>query len=252
MKVESSLKSQSANQRTKHSLWIFMLLMLLAQALMAQTTIVMQKENGVYVIPCRVNGLNLKFIFDTGASDVSISLTEAAFMLKNGYMDAKDIVGEEYYSDANGDISVGTKIILNKIEFAGIELNKVEATVVNNIGAPLLLGQSAIKRLGQVQIDFARGTLTILNGPNRNFGVTGNSDRAIYVSPSRDASGTMKVSSVAVILDNPDKVKGKVIGKAKNDIVEIVARVTKDFYRVKSGALDGYMWEGYFISQVSK
>ena len=50
----------------------------------AQDIIKMEKSGGIYLIPCKVNGLPLKFIFDTGASDVSISLTEALFMLKNG------------------------------------------------------------------------------------------------------------------------------------------------------------------------
>jgi aspartyl protease family protein len=39
----------------------------------------MQKDGGVYKVPCTVNGLKLEFIFDTGASVVSISLTEAIF-----------------------------------------------------------------------------------------------------------------------------------------------------------------------------
>jgi predicted aspartyl protease len=59
----------------------------------AQTKITMEKEGGVYTIPCKVNGLQLKFIFDTGASDVSLSLTEALFMFKNGYLSEKDITG---------------------------------------------------------------------------------------------------------------------------------------------------------------
>jgi predicted aspartyl protease len=38
-----------------------------------QTTIQMTKVSGVYEMPCTVNGLKLKFIFDSGASDVCIS-----------------------------------------------------------------------------------------------------------------------------------------------------------------------------------
>jgi hypothetical protein len=38
----------------------------------AQTKIVMQKKGGVYTLPCKVNGLELTFIFDTGASKVCI------------------------------------------------------------------------------------------------------------------------------------------------------------------------------------
>ena len=81
-----------------------------------QTTINMKKERGVYTMPCTVNDLKLRFIFDTGASDVSISITEALFMLKNGYLKEEDILGKEYYRIANGDIEEGTQLILRKIE----------------------------------------------------------------------------------------------------------------------------------------
>ena len=39
--------------------------------------------SGVYEVACTINNLPLKFIFDTGASSVSISSVEASFMLKN-------------------------------------------------------------------------------------------------------------------------------------------------------------------------
>lgn len=114
-------------------------------------------------MPCKVNGLNLKFIFDTGASDVSISMTEATFMLKNDYLKSDDIVGKSNYLDANGNINVGVNIILREIEIGGLKLTNVKASVVNNMKAPLLLGQSAISRLGTVQLDLKENTLTILN-----------------------------------------------------------------------------------------
>lgn len=139
--------------------------------LFGQTTITMQKDNGVYIVPCLVNGLKLKFIFDTGASDVSISLTEALFMLKNDYMKPEDVLDKEYYKDANGGISVGTKIIIRKIEFAGLTLNDVQASVVDNLEAPLLLGQTAISKLGTIVINPTNSTLTILNA-NDNINST--------------------------------------------------------------------------------
>lgn len=40
--------------------------------------------SGVYEVACIINTLPLKFILDTGASSVSISSVEAAFMLKIG------------------------------------------------------------------------------------------------------------------------------------------------------------------------
>ncbi len=133
--------------------------------LFSQTIIKMEKVNGVFVMPCQVNGLGLKFVFDTGASDVSISMTEALFMLKNGYLKEKDLIGTKYYQIANGDVEEGTKIRLSIIRIGDLELRDVEASVVHNASAPLLLGQSALMRLGKIQFDYASGTLTILNGP---------------------------------------------------------------------------------------
>jgi len=132
----------------------------------AQVTVKMKREGGVSTIPCKVNGLNLKFIFDTGASDVSISMTEASFMLKNDYLQSSDIIGKSNYVDANGNINVGVNLILREIEIGGLKLFNVKASVVNNLKAPLLLGQSAISKLGVVQLDLENNTLTILNQPD--------------------------------------------------------------------------------------
>ncbi len=117
---------------------------------------------GTYEIPCKVNGLALKFIFDTGASDVSISLTEALFMLKNDYLSEDDIIGTQYYSIANGEIAEGTTIRIRKLEFGGLTLYNADASIIHELEAPLLLGQSAISRLGKIQIDPANSTLTII------------------------------------------------------------------------------------------
>lgn len=133
----------------------------------AQTRIQMQKIGGVYVVPCKVNGLPLNFIFDTGASDVSISLSEAVFMIKNGYISKEDIGAEVYFSIANGDVAKGTKLNIKEIEIEGLKLNNVEASIVHELKAPLLLGQSVIERLGRIQID--KSELLIFSGNNLNF-----------------------------------------------------------------------------------
>ncbi|MFN5317502.1 MAG: FISUMP domain-containing protein [Bacteroidia bacterium] len=124
-------------------------------------TIKMEKDGGVYKVPCKVNGLALKFIFDTGASGVSISATEAFFMIKNGYLNEDDLGGSEYYRIANGDIAEGTKVTLRKIEIGDKVLFNVKASIVHSIDAPLLLGQSVMERLGQFTIDYATNSLII-------------------------------------------------------------------------------------------
>lgn len=119
------------------------------------------RESGVCKVKCSINGLQLHFIFDTGASSVSISNVEATFMMKNGYLTENDVVGSQHFMDANGNVSVGTVINLKKVNFGGLELNNIRASVVQNQKAPLLLGQTVLTRLGKIEIDNQKRVLRI-------------------------------------------------------------------------------------------
>ena len=117
---------------------------------------------GCVSVKCSINDLPLTFVFDTGASTVSISQLEANFMLKNGYLQQEDFVGTSRYIDANGNVSEGTVINLREVEFGGLKLSNVKASVVRNQKAPLLLGQTVLGRLGSIEID----------NPNRKLIIT--------------------------------------------------------------------------------
>lgn len=117
--------------------------------------------SGVYEIPCEINGLPLKFIFDTGASDVTISSIEAQFMLKNGYLNQENIKGKQHYQIASGEIEEGTVIQLKEIKIGSAILRNVNASVVHNQQAPLLLGQSVLERFGTITIDNINSKLII-------------------------------------------------------------------------------------------
>ncbi len=143
----------------------------------AQSVIQMKKEQGVFTVPCKVNGLPLKFILDTGASDVSLSLKEADYILKNGLLNDEDIIGSDYYQNATGSISVGVRVILREIIFGDIKITNVVASVVLSDKAPLLLGQSVLSRIGKYQIDPVNNTLNIF--PNNSMGSLINSVRDI-------------------------------------------------------------------------
>lgn len=119
------------------------------------------REQGVTKVKCSINELPLHFVFDTGAAEVTISMVEATFMLKNGYIKPNDIIGTSRYIDANGDISEGTTINLRTVNFGGLELDNVRAAVVRNQKAPLLLGQSVLCRLGTIEIDNSKSVLRI-------------------------------------------------------------------------------------------
>lgn len=122
---------------------------------------VKRNPGGTFEIPCDINGLALQMVFDTGASDVTISSVEADFMFKNGYLSEKDIKGKTYYQIANGQISEGTTITLREVKISDAVLHNVDASVVKSQRAPLLLGQSAMERFGAITIDNQNNKLII-------------------------------------------------------------------------------------------
>jgi len=124
--------------------------------------IYMKKKEGVYWIDSKVNDIPMKFIFDTGATNVCISRTEALLMIKNGSLTEDDFIGVASTQLADGSITVGTRIILRKIVIGSYILRNIEALVVDNEDAPLLLGQSALSLLGKLQIDFNNGIITVV------------------------------------------------------------------------------------------
>ena len=111
------------------------------------------REGGTCSVKCRINDLPLYFCFDTGASDVSLSMVEASFMMKNGYLTKEDVMGNAYYSDAQGNVSEGTVVNLRHVQFGDMEIENVRASVVRNQKAPLLLGQTVLSRAGKIEID---------------------------------------------------------------------------------------------------
>lgn len=119
------------------------------------------QESGVCKVKCAINGLPLHFIFDTGATDVSISSVEATFMAKNDFMSSSDIIGKQNYQTADGNITEGTVINLKDVKLGSLHLNNIKASVVRNQAAPLLLGQSVLSKLGKIEIDNTKKVLRI-------------------------------------------------------------------------------------------
>lgn len=122
-------------------------------------SIKMTRKNGVYTIPVKINNHEMEFILDTGASDILISSLEAVFLIKQGSLTEDDVLGQEAYSMANGAIEVGTVVNLRQVQIGAKIIHNVRATVVDNIAAPLLCGQSALARFGKITINYDTGIL---------------------------------------------------------------------------------------------
>jgi aspartyl protease family protein len=114
----------------------------------------MEKKDGVYYIPIEINGVSMHFIFDTGAGMISMSAMEANFLYKQGKLTEDDFLGKANYMDANGYISEGTIVNLRFVKVGNKTLENIKASIVHNMEAPLLLGQTVLEGFGKISIDY--------------------------------------------------------------------------------------------------
>lgn len=126
----------------------------------SKTMVLMSEDNGVYKIPVFINETKMNFIFDTGASDITISDVEAMFLYRQGKLLKEDILGSQQYQIADGSIAEGTIINLRTVKLGNRTLKNVKASIVHNNEAPLLLGQSALAQFGKVSIDYKKNEIT--------------------------------------------------------------------------------------------
>lgn len=119
-----------------------------------EVSIPYREQNGVKVVSVRVNGMPLDMIFDTGASLSLISQAEAQYLYQKGLLTKDDILGSTQAQIADGSIVEDMVINLREVVLGdAIHCSNVQATVSNNINAPLLLGNSVLNRAPAYTID---------------------------------------------------------------------------------------------------
>lgn len=117
-----------------------------------QKVISLTKQNGVYTVPCSINGIKRSLVFDTGASTVTISMQFAELLYRSGKLSDSEIKGYGKSQTASGHIVDNMAIVLRDIEISGLHLKNVDAVVIEGQNVPLLLGLSAIQKLGKVTL----------------------------------------------------------------------------------------------------
>ena len=136
-------------------------------ALLHQKTIIkMHEEDGVRYVPVKVNGQELNFVFDTGASSICFTVLEAELLVKNGSLSREDVIGWQGMVDATGGLSIGMKVNLKKVQIGDRELTDVEATIIENSSASCLLGQTVLSRFGKYTIDNVNNEIIFEERPN--------------------------------------------------------------------------------------
>ena len=120
-------------------------------------------KSGVFEISVGINDImKMNFILDSGASEISISSDIASVLLRSGTIDESNILEPVEYRIADGTVVTYQRLRLPKIELeGGVVINDVVASVSNSAGAPLLLGQNVLSKLGGFRIDYVNNLLII-------------------------------------------------------------------------------------------
>jgi clan AA aspartic protease (TIGR02281 family) len=123
--------------------------------------VLLASKNGILVAPVIVNNsIKLDFFVDSGATDVSIPADLFFSMRRSGAIVPGDIIGSRQFINADGEASKSTTFLLRSLKIGGVEVARVEASVAPE-RAPLLLGQSFLKRFKSWSIDNASQELIL-------------------------------------------------------------------------------------------
>lgn len=119
-----------------------------------------KKQGGVRTIQVKINDCaEFPMIFDTGCSGMSISVLELATLLKHGYISEDDLVGVTQAQIADGSVINEAVVNLKKLKIGDYECSNVHASISENSGAPLLLGNGALKDVESFSVDDNAGVI---------------------------------------------------------------------------------------------
>jgi predicted aspartyl protease len=108
---------------------------------------------GTLIAPVVINNaIKLNFLVDSGASDVSIPADVFSTLVRTNTVTQTDITGFRNYRNADGEISQSKTFVIRSLKLGNIEVLNVHAKEAP-ANAPLLLGQSFLKRFKSWSID---------------------------------------------------------------------------------------------------
>lgn len=107
-----------------------------------------KKGTDIPIIPCTVDGMKLTFTTNSDTAKVfSISLMDVQFLLKYGYMQRNDIVAPRGQKSDTRNLAAGSKVIIRAFKWGNKVLRDVEATIVADPQAPILITQGKLNEI---------------------------------------------------------------------------------------------------------
>lgn len=137
-----------------------------AKVASSRVEVPMHYDGGVLTVPVMVNGaISLRFLIDSGASDVSVPSDVVSTLIRSGTIDNSDFIGTQTFVLADGSTVPSAEFRIRSMQIGTLILHNVTASLAD-AKAPLLLGQSFLKRLSGWSIDNGRGVLVLTSNAN--------------------------------------------------------------------------------------
>ena len=119
----------------------------------------MRRKRNCFIVPMVINGVELNFILDTGADDITLSLSDRNRLYAADALSDDDVVGGRNYVVANGTVE---RCPIYSVEYATLGNRTVEGVQVSVMdGNMSLLGGAFLRHLGRVTVDYDRCVLII-------------------------------------------------------------------------------------------
>jgi len=123
--------------------------------------IALERQGGTLVAPVLINNaITLKFVVDSGASDVNIPADVVLTLMRADTIDESDFLGTKAYQLADGSTVPSQTFRIRVLNVGGLEIDNVTASI-GDVKGTLLLGQSFLSRFRSWSIDNQRQVLVL-------------------------------------------------------------------------------------------
>jgi clan AA aspartic protease (TIGR02281 family) len=127
----------------------------------AEAAVSLKQSGGTFLVPVTINNtVQMPFIVDSGASDVSIPADVVDLLMKIGTISESDFLGKQTYRLADGSTVPTPTFRLRSVKVGDRVLENVTGSIALGSGG-LLLGQSFLSRLRSWSIDNERKVLLL-------------------------------------------------------------------------------------------
>ncbi len=126
----------------------------LAQSNSSKQIIIKMSQGNHFFANIAINGVNVRFMIDTGASDLVLSPRDA----RRVGIDLSDLHFNKMYQTANGKV-YGASVILDYLEFGSFSMKNVKASVNSADMGTSLLGMSFLRNFQSYE--FSRDQLIL-------------------------------------------------------------------------------------------